>query len=125
MVRTCTGLVWVRSSLRSPFSSGCEEEGVVHLARRVAGREVELGEVVVVALDVRPFGDREAHVGEDGDDLVRHLADRMDAAGLDRGRPHRQGHVERLALELGFERGLLQHAAAGGERLASPRPSAR
>ena len=33
-----------------------------------------------------PFGDREAHVGEDRDDLVRHLADRVDAAGLDRRR---------------------------------------
>ncbi len=90
-----------------------KEEGVVHLARRVAGREVELGEVEVVAFDVRPFGDREAHVGEDGDDLVRHLADRMDAAGLDGGAAHRQGEVERLALELGFERGLLEHGRGG------------
>src|ERR1700733_13603928 len=39
----------------------------------------------VVALDVRPFGDREAHLGKNGGDLVHHLADRMDAPGLDAG----------------------------------------
>ena len=93
-----------------------EEERVVHLAGGMAGREVELGEVEVVAFDVRPFGDREAHVGEDGDNLVHHLADRVDPAGLDSGQSHRQRDVERLALELGCERGLLQHAAAHRER---------
>ena len=89
----------------------------MHFARRVPGREVELGEVIVVALDVRPFGDREAHVGEDGDDLVRHLADRMDAAGLDAGGRRGQGEVERLPLELGDERRPFQDAAARGQRL--------
>ena len=39
----------------------------------------------------RPFGDREAHVGEDLGDLVDHLADRMDAPVL-RG-PARTGSV--------------------------------
>ena len=80
MVRICTGEVWVRSTLRSPFCVRLEEEGVVHLARRMARREVQRGEIVVVGLDVRPFGDREAHVGEDRGDLVDHLADRVDAA---------------------------------------------
>ena len=56
-----------------------EEERVVHLPRRMAFGEVERGEVVVVGLDVRTFGDREAHVGEDRGQLVDHLADRMDA----------------------------------------------
>ena len=78
---------------------GSEEERVVHFARGMAGREVELGEVVVVAFDVGAFGDRETHVGEDRGDFVEHLADRMDAPGLDAGAAHRQRHVERLALE--------------------------
>ena len=53
MVRTCTGLVWVRSSLRSPSGPGLQEEGVVHLPRRVLGREVQGREVVKIVLDVR------------------------------------------------------------------------
>ena len=50
----------------------------------VLGRDVELGEVEVVGLDVRPLGDGKAHVAEDLGDLVEHLADRMDAAVLQR-----------------------------------------
>ena len=116
IVRTCTGLVCVRRTFRSPFVVRLEEECVVHLARRVAGREVELGEIVVVALDVRPFGDRKAHFGENGGDLVHHLADRMDAAGFDAGQRNGQGDVERLALELRLKPRALEHCAPRGER---------
>jgi hypothetical protein len=35
--------------------------------------KVQLGEIVVVGLDVRTFGDGEAHVGEDRDEFVHHL----------------------------------------------------
>ena len=123
IVRTCTGLVWVRSSLRSPFGVGREEERVVHLARRMAGREVELGEIVVVALDVRPFGDREAHVGEDRGQLVEHLADRMDAAGVDRRRGAPAGVTSSASrFEPRLERQRLQRRAARGERVVRPRP---
>ena len=51
----------------------------MHLPRRMLGRDVERLEIVPVVLDVRPFGDGEAHVGEDRDDLVGDLAHRMDA----------------------------------------------
>ena len=95
---------------------GGEEERVVHFARRMAGREVELGEIVVVALDVRPFGDRKAHVGEDRGEFVEHLADRMDAAGVDGGAAQRQADVERFALEPRLERQRLQRNASRGER---------
>ena len=94
MVRICTGEVWVRSTLRSPVRPGREEERVVHLARRMALGEIQRGEIVIVGLDVRTFGDREAHVGEDRGDLVDHLADRMDAAALGRRRADRQRHVD-------------------------------
>ena len=92
----------------------------MHLARRVAGREVEGGEIVVVGLDVRPLGDAEAEIGEDGGDLVDDLADRMDAAGLQRCATHRQGDVDRLRGQPVDEVLLLEDGAAGGERLADP-----
>ena len=83
MVRICTGEVWVRSTLppgRRVPSAALDIEGVVHLPRRMLGRDVEGGEVVEVVLDVRPLGDAEAHLAEDGDDLVDGLADGMEAA---------------------------------------------
>ena len=61
-----------------------QEERVVHLAGRMALGEVQRREIVIVGLDIRTFGDREAHVGEDRGDLVDDLADRMDTAALGR-----------------------------------------
>ena len=89
----------------------------MHFARRMARREVELGEIIVVALDVRPFGDRKAHLGENGDDLVHHLADRMDAARLDAAQRNRQRDVDRLALELRLEACAFEHRAPRRKRL--------
>ena len=58
------------------------------------GRDVELGEIVIVELDIGAFGDREAEIGEDRTHFVEHLADRMDAA-LGFG-PRGQGDVDAL-----------------------------
>ena len=69
----------------------------MHLARRVAGREVERGEVVEVVLDVRTFGDGEAHVGEDRCEFLEHLHHGMQRA--DRLEARRQGEV----FAFGFE----------------------
>ena len=88
----------------------------MHLPRRMALGDVELGEVEVVGLDVGTFGDGEAHVGEDGGELVGHLADRMDAAGLRRALAHRQRDVDGLGVEALIERGALERLLAGGER---------
>ena len=93
-----------------------EEERVVHVARRMVFREIELGEVVVVGLDVRPFGDGEAHVGEDRGQFVGHLGDRMDAADLGRRLAHRQRDVDALGVEPCFERRVLERFAARCER---------
>jgi hypothetical protein len=60
MVRICTGEVCVRSTLRFAVGPGRQEEGVVHLARRMALGEVQRGEIVIVGLDVRTFGDGES-----------------------------------------------------------------
>ncbi len=72
-----------------------------------------------VVLDVRAFGDGEAHLAEDRDDLVDGLADRMDAA-LALG-PHRQGHVEPLGGEARVEGRGLKLGLARVERLRSAR----
>ena len=122
MVRICTGLVCVRSSRRSPSGLGREVERVVLLARGMLGRDVELGEVEVVGLDVGTLGDREAHVGEDLDALVEHLGDRVDAPVGDRAEPHGQRHVGLLVGEamrqgIAFERGF-----ARLQRLADAAP---
>ena len=81
---------------------GLHEEGVVHLPRRVAGREVERGEVVEVVLDVRTFGDGKAHVGEDGGEFLEHLHHGMERAdGLEaRG----QGEVFAFGFEARVQR---------------------
>ena len=79
MVRICTGLVWVRSTLRSPLASGLKKKVSCISRAGWPAREVQRGEVVEVGLDVGPFRHREAHVGEDGGELVHHLADRVDA----------------------------------------------
>ena len=52
-------------------------ERVLHVARRMIARDVEGLEVVVVALDLRTLGDREAEPGEDRDDLVVDARQRM------------------------------------------------
>ncbi len=92
-----------------------EIEGVVHVPGRMAFREVQLGEVVVVGLDVGTFRHREAHVGEDGGELVDHLGDRMHAAGLGRRLAHRQGDVDGLGVEAGIERGGGKRVLARGD----------
>src|ERR1700722_7833632 len=95
---------------------GRKKERVVHLARRMSRREVELSEIVVVALDVRPFGDGKAHLGENGGDLVHHLADWMDPSGFDAGQADGQRDVGSLAFELGLKACAFQHRAPRRER---------
>jgi hypothetical protein len=89
----------------------------VHLARRMAGREVERGEIVVVGLDVGTFGDRKAHIGEDRGDLVDHLADRVDAAALGRRLAHGQRHVDLFGGQPRLDGGIAQLRLAGGDRI--------
>jgi len=90
---------------------GRQEEGVVHLPRRVLGREVQGCEVVEVGLDVRPLGDPEPHVGEDGDQLVHDLHGRVHAPpAAGRGG---QGQVHAAGGELRLELRRLQLGLAG------------
>lgn len=94
-----------------------EEEGVVHLARGMAFRKIQLGEVVVVGLDIGAFGDRESHVGKDRGQLVPDLTQRMDAAGLSRRIAQRQGDVDGFRRKPRVERRRFQDVAPRGECL--------
>ena len=55
IARTCIGEVWVRSRT---LGVAMDVEGVLQHPRRVAGRVVERGEVVVVVLDLRALDTR-------------------------------------------------------------------
>ena len=75
--------------VRAQEGVGREVERVLHVARRVIGRQVEGLEVVVVRLDLRPLRHREAQAREHGDDLVAHLGERMHARRAAGRRPGR------------------------------------
>ncbi len=95
-----------------------EIERVVILPRRMLGRDVERGEVVEVGLNIRPLGNREAHIGEDLGDLVGHLAHGVDAALGKRPFAHRKRDIGVLCGELPGRRGLGEFLPLGLERLA-------
>ena len=95
-----------------------EIERVVILPRRMLGRNVERGEIVEVGLDVRPLGDREAHIGEDLGDLVGDLAHRVDAAFGERAFAHREGNVGPLSREPRAQRSAAKRLALGVQRLS-------
>ena len=97
---------------REPSGLRLEIERIVLLARGMLLGDVQLGEIVVVGLDVRAFGDGEAQIGEDRGDLVPDLAERMNAAlGLGAG-VHRQGDVGALGFEPLGERSVLKRRLA-------------
>ena len=89
----------------------------MHLACGVADREIQLGEVVIVGLDIGAFGDRKSHVGENRREFVPDLAQRVDAAGFDRRLAQRQRDVDGLFRQTRVKRGRLQHIAALSQRL--------
>ena len=86
-----------------------EPEGVEHVAGGVVLRDVQHLEVVAVPLDLRPLGDLEAHVPEDGLDLAHD-----DGGGVVApvgGGPARERDVDGVGAEPIRERGLNRIAA--------------
>ena len=81
---------------------------------------IELGEVVVVGLDIRPLGDGEPHVAENLGNLVEHLAHRMNSPILQWADAHRQRDVGLLGCETHRERPALQLGLALLQRVADP-----
>ena len=85
------------------------------LPRRVVVGDVERAEIVPVALDVRPFGDLEAHGAEQGREFLHRPRDGVDAAlggGAGGGSARGQRHVDALGREARIERGGIEHHAA-------------
>ena len=76
----------------------------MHVPRRMAFGNVELGEIEIVGLDVGTFRHRKAHVGEDRGQFINDLAYGMDAPGLRRRLARGQGHVHRLGSKPRVER---------------------
>ena len=103
------------------FARSLHVEGVVLLPGGMLGRDVELGEVEIVGLDVGALGDGEAHVAEDLGHLVPHLADGMDAAFLQRAEPHGQRDVGLLGGEARRELAALQIGLARLQCIADAR----
>ena len=74
------------------------EECVLHVAGRMVGSKVHLGEHVQVVFHLRAVGQYEAHAREDVDDLVLHDGQRMAGAQLDGVGRARQVDVVALRL---------------------------
>ena len=82
-----------------------EIEGVLHVPRRVVRGNVQGGEVVVIAFDLRPFLHPVTEARENIHDFLDRADQRMAMARG--GKPGRHGHVQRFAGDaLGHGRGL-------------------
>src|SRR5919199_188625 len=73
-------------------------ERILHIARRMVGREVQELIVVEVALDFPAFPDAEAHLAEDALDLTQRLCHRMKTSRYHR--PTRKRYVNPILTQL-------------------------
>ena len=83
------------------------------LAGRVIVGDVEGGEVVEIAFDIRPFDNAETHFGENRRELVNGPRNRMDAAGCLRA--NRFGNVDFLGHQTLVEGGRVEDLATAIE----------
>jgi hypothetical protein len=112
--------------VRSTFTRRrSHEQGVLHLAGRVVGRDVERVEVVPLGLDLGPLGDLVPHRDEHVRQLVGDHRDRVPGAG--RGPVGRQGDVDPLgdqdllvALALELRLALLDRGGDAADGGADP-----
>ena len=70
-----------------------------------------------IVFDMRPFGNSEAHFAEYRRQLLDRLADRVQAPNL--GRARRQGDIDLLRSQLGFQRIGLEPRQARLQRLSN------
>ena len=88
---------------------------ILHLAGRVVGGNVQLGEIVIVEFHIRAFGHGKAHIREDGGDFFQHLGNGVHAAlRLGAGR---QGNVDLFRGEPRVQRRVAQCGFARGNRV--------
>ncbi len=92
-------LAWAGVRAQNDIFLLCEE-GVLHLARRVVGREVEQPEVIIVSLHLRRVVNLETHLAQDGHDLSHRLVGGVQLADL--WPASRQGHVDALGSQRGI-----------------------
>jgi len=102
ITRVCTEEVWVRSQDVGRLAR--DEKGVLHVACRMVGGEIQGREYVPVIFDFRPFGNRESEAGENVDNLAAHNVERMACA-------HRHGGRSARKVDCG---GLVGSLLAGG-----------
>src|SRR5581483_6002862 len=88
-----------------------EPESVLHVARRMFGRDVERVEVVIFGFHFGAVEDGEAKRSEQILDFVLDDGYRMQAAGARAGR--RAGEIEPFALQTGVQRGAREIAFPG------------
>ena len=87
----------------------------VHLgAGRVLGGNVQRVEIVPVAVNLRPLGHREPHIGEDRGQFVRDLADRVN--GPLRRRAGGQRHIQPFGFQPLFQCCIGQRGLASADR---------
>ena len=84
ITRICTGDVWVRSTTL-PGLAELDVERVLHVARRMAGRDVERLKLYQSALDLGALGDGEAEADEHVLEALAGLGDEVQVAAR-RGR---------------------------------------
>ncbi len=73
----------------------------------------------MVGLDIGPFRNREAHIGEYLDNFIPDLAHRVNTAGIERPFPHRQGDVRALRRQSFCERAGLEYRLAFSQRFGN------
>ncbi len=89
----------------------------MHFACRMADGEVQRCEIIIIRLDIGTFRNREAHVAENGADLVDDLRDRMDTAKLGGRCAHRQRDIDAFGGKTRGDRGVLEGRLALGDPL--------
>ena len=110
-----------RRGLRAQHQTGVdrvEEEGVLHLPRRVVGAEVEGIEVEPLALELGPVGDLPTHADEGVDEALGRELDRVAGAGL--ASQGRHGDIDPLLDEDALVALDLELGLTGGEGLRHP-----
>ncbi len=93
-----------------------DKEGILHIARRMIGREIKRLENMPVIFDLRTLGNREAKTAEYIDNLLAHERQRMTCADIERSRRTRQ--VKLSAFVIAAPRRLAKSVdTLGGVRL--------
>lgn len=75
--------------------------------------DVQRVEIIPIRVDLRPFGDGKAHLGQDRGHLFRHLTDRVNGALTHATR--RQRHVQPFRPQAFVQRGIAQRGLLGGK----------